>query len=55
MVRLILGCCLAIVGEGSRNGYPVTVGMVIEVETDPVELLVDGWEEECNDWKHNWD
>jgi hypothetical protein len=44
MVGLILGCCLVIVGEGSGSGYPVTIGMVEEVEVDLVELLIDGWE-----------
>jgi hypothetical protein len=44
MVRMILGCCLAIVGVGGGNGFLVTVGMVVEVETIPVELQVVGWE-----------
>jgi hypothetical protein len=53
MVGLILGCCLAIVGEGGGNGYPVTVGMVVEVEVDLVELLIDGWELKRDDGKRN--
>jgi hypothetical protein len=53
MVRLILGCCLAIVGEGGENDYPVAAGMVVEVETDQGELLVDGWEVERNNRKRN--
>jgi hypothetical protein len=54
MVRLILGCRLAIIGEGGENGYPVAIGMVVEVETDLGELLVDGWEVERNNRKRNW-
>ncbi len=54
MMRLILGYCLAIISEGGKNGYPVAVGMVVVVETDPGELPFDGWEVECNNGKHNW-
>jgi hypothetical protein len=54
MIRIILGCCLAIVGEDGKKGCPVAVGMVVEVETNPGELLVDGWEIERNDGKRNW-
>ncbi len=53
MVGLILGCCLVIIGEGGGNGYPVTVGMVVEVEVDSVELLIDSWELKRDDGKHN--
>ncbi len=53
MVGLILECCLVIVGEGGRNGYPVTVGMVVEVEVDLVELLIDGLELKRNDRRRN--
>jgi hypothetical protein len=52
MVRMILGCCLAIVGEDGKNGCPVAVGMVVEVETNPGDL-VDGCEVERNDGKRN--
>ena len=53
MVRMILGCCLAIVGEDGKNGCPVAVGMVVELKTNLGELLVDGWEVECNARKRN--
>jgi hypothetical protein len=53
MVGLILGCCLVIVGEGGGNGYPVTVGMVVEVEVDSVELLIDGKELKHDNRKRN--
>jgi hypothetical protein len=55
MVRLILGCCLAIIGEGGENGYPVAVGMVVVVETDLGKLSVDGWYVERNNRKRNWE
>jgi hypothetical protein len=44
MARMILGFRLAIAGEDGKNGCTVAVGMVVEVETNPGELLVDGWE-----------
>ena len=53
MVGLILGCWLVIVGEGGGNGYPVTVGIVVEVEVDSIELLFDGWELKRDDGKRN--
>jgi hypothetical protein len=48
-----LGCCLVNVGESGGNGYPVTIGMVVEVDVDVVELLIDGWELKCDDGKCN--
>jgi hypothetical protein len=33
MARMILGCCLAIVGEDGKNRCPVAIGMVVELET----------------------
>jgi hypothetical protein len=44
---------LVIDGEGGGNGYPVAVGMVVEVEVDLVELLIDGWELKRDDGKCN--
>jgi hypothetical protein len=54
MMRMFLGCCLAIAGEDGKNGCPVVIGMVIEVEKNPRELIVDDWEVERNDGKRNW-
>ncbi len=55
MVGLMLGWSLVIIGEGDGNDYPVTIGMVVEVEVEInlVELLVNGWELKCNNGKHN--
>ncbi len=44
---------MVIDGEGGGNGYPVAVGMVVEVEVDLVELLIDGWELKCGNGKRN--
>jgi hypothetical protein len=51
--KVDLGYCLAFVGEGGENGCPGAVGMVAVVDTDPGELLVDGWEVEHNNGKRN--
>ena len=48
-----MGCCLVIVGAGGGNGYSVTIGMVVEVGIDSIELLVDGWELNRNDGKRD--
>ncbi len=49
----MLGCSLVIISEGNGNDYPVTVGMVVEVEINLVELLVNGWEFKRDNGKCN--
>ncbi len=53
MVGLVLGCSLAIVGEGDGQDYSVTIGMVVEVEINLDEHLVNGWELKHNNGKCN--
>jgi hypothetical protein len=53
MVGLVLGCSLVIIGEGDGQDYPVTIGMLVEVEINLVELLVNGWELKRDNGKRN--